>query len=275
MVNGGSCLKSEHFVIGVRRGGVFRKLFQVIFHRRDGSIFVNFPYFKNVDGVVSVTTVAAGRESQVDLAQGRVTSHGVKYSHHPDGNVLFTQDGKVRSEIRRKSVPLSASNGHLFSVHATDPDAFEEGNARDDAQRVPNPRRTTLQIESEENRLKCVGWLYSVETFLRKNPGKLITPQMHLQQPDGTIATAFVCAPPTLPAGTAERILVITVEAWVVKGSRPGGALLFLGGFDPPEIANDFTKPTQMLTCSYPVDNAGELRGRLGTIDFDLKAKGY
>lgn len=274
MVDGGSCLKSEHFVIGVRRGEVFRKLFQVIFHRRDGSIFVNFPYFKNVEGLVSVATVGVGRESKIDLATGRVTSHGVKYSHHPDGTVLFTQDGKVRSEIRKKGVPLNASNGHLFSVHVTGPDAFDAGNARDDAQRVPNLKRTTLQIQSEKdvNRLKFVGWLYSVEAFLRKNPGKRIQPQMQMQQSDGTIAQGFVCASPTRPADTAERILVITVEEWVVAGARPGGTLLSLGGFDPPEVANDINKPTQMLTCSYPVDNAADLRARLGTIDFDPNA---
>lgn len=50
------------------------KVCQIVFSRRDGSVFVTFPYFKRTEGIVS------------------------------RGEAVFSQDGKSRTEIRRASL---------------------------------------------------------------------------------------------------------------------------------------------------------------------------
>lgn len=255
----------------VQKPSGLRKLFQVIF-RKDGSIFVNFPYFKRVPGIVVPAIVpAGGGEVQVDLTlNGRVTSHGVKFSHHRDGNAHFSQDGKVYSSIRRRSVCLDDSSGHLFTVHITEPDAFARAAAKDERQLLPNPKRTTLRVNCEErvNRLKFVAWWYSVRELVRRNPGVSIRPNFHILQGNGTIQAAFACAPLAPPEGADERVLVMSVEEWDVAGSREGGGLLFMGGFDPPDVTTDPGRSTQMLMCSYPVEDEEALRRRIGSIDY-------
>ena len=119
-VNIGSVLKSAKFDITVSVGAHAWRVCKLVFSKSDGSVFVTFPDFKETTGIVSVATLRAGaRETTVDLKpEGKVASHLVKYSHHPDGTVLFSQDGLVLSQVRRKAVPLDELNGHFFTIHA-------------------------------------------------------------------------------------------------------------------------------------------------------------
>lgn len=44
--------------------------------------------------------------------------------------------------------------------------------------------------------------------------------------------------------------------------------LIFLGGFDPADLALDHSKETSFLVLKYPCLNPDELRASIGAIDF-------
>src|SRR3954452_21599641 len=101
---------SRSFVICVEAAGERRKLLQIAFSRRDGSLYVSFPYYEHTEGIVSVGTFAPGASTgPLDLAAGgKGTSHLVKYAHHPDGRPHFSQDRKVYTDVAKQAVPLRA-----------------------------------------------------------------------------------------------------------------------------------------------------------------------
>lgn len=51
---------------------------------------------------------------------GKVTSHKVKYSHHPDGRTHFSQDGKIFTKVIKSSASFDEVDGHLFTVQFQD-----------------------------------------------------------------------------------------------------------------------------------------------------------
>lgn len=100
---------------------------QITFSQGDGSIFVSFPYLREQPGLLSIATFPEDQTGSVTLSYGaeaRSTSHLVKYSHHPDGLALFSQDGKIRSEVRRRSFRLHGPLGHLFQLHVYWPSGY-------------------------------------------------------------------------------------------------------------------------------------------------------
>jgi len=108
---------SDRIVVAIKAGTTRRKICQMIF-RPDYSIFVNFPYFGHRVGLLATLVMPAGsvRQTQIhlDLA-GKIASHSAKYSHHADGRAHFSQDGKIRTEVRQ-ALPLEKHEGHLFSI---------------------------------------------------------------------------------------------------------------------------------------------------------------
>lgn len=99
---------------------------QIQFNKKDGGIFVSTPYCGSGSGVVSNAVVGKGPTYTIALDPGgKVTSHLVKLSHHPDGEVHFSQTGKVVTEIRRKSFRLVDSIGEVFALHVYQPKQFE------------------------------------------------------------------------------------------------------------------------------------------------------
>ena len=82
--------RAERYVIATRKKKP-NKLFQIIFGKH-GSVFVNFPYFENSKGMVSLVKYPSNTRDPIDLSLvdgGKVTSHLVKYSHPPDGEGAF------------------------------------------------------------------------------------------------------------------------------------------------------------------------------------------
>ncbi len=90
-----AAVRSEHVVCVVKASELRAKAFQIGFDK-DGSLFIHFPYFQHRTGILSSSEIPAtgGRKADVNLEHGgKVTSHRVKYSHHPDGRAHFSQDG--------------------------------------------------------------------------------------------------------------------------------------------------------------------------------------
>ena len=138
---------SARIDITVKADGHRHKIFQIFF-RKDGSVFVSFPYFSKTEGILAEVTVrgAPGSSCEVNLADtGKVASHLMKYSHHPDGRAHFSQDGKVKTEIKRQSVPLRDQEGHLFTLLFQGLRAFTPVNAKNENQ--SSLKRTTLTFD--------------------------------------------------------------------------------------------------------------------------------
>jgi hypothetical protein len=241
-----------------------------VFSKRDGSVFVTFPYFEHTTGIVSVVTAPGGsRSATLDLQpKGKVSSHLVKYSHHPDGTALFSQDGRVRSLIRKQSVPLAEMDGHLFTIHAHGLMKFREADKADAEDKAPNVKRTDLTfrfIDQQPESLKFLGQMFSVGSLVRKTSDGLIKPQMWLRDPGQKDVPAFVCAAPD--GVLAHSCLLISCESLPRLDQSRESSLLFLGGFDESVVVRDRGRPTSCLALSYPLDNADELRRRIGSID--------
>src|SRR5213593_1534618 len=98
---------ADRVVIGVRNSSIHKKIFQINFKSKDGSLFVSVPYANLGVGRVGVVECPPGDPNALLFGDNAlVTTHAVKYSHHPDGQAHFSQDGKVFTRIRRKAVPL-------------------------------------------------------------------------------------------------------------------------------------------------------------------------
>ena len=98
----------KSFDIVANAFGTLRRVAKIEFGA-DGSIYIFFPGFIDTSGIACCAVMRAGVSGQTNLDlkdNGRVTNHLVKYAHHSDGRAHFSQTGKVRTEIRRQSVPL-------------------------------------------------------------------------------------------------------------------------------------------------------------------------
>jgi hypothetical protein len=253
--------RSERFVVCVGVGGERRKLLQIGFSRSDGSVFVSFPYYEHTEGLVSVGTLAPGATTMDLAAEGKITSHLVKYSHHPDGQAHFSQDGKVLTRVRRQSVPLDKIDGHCFTSQVQGLGSF----ARLDAPEYdapPTARRTTLTFDFQAaapEAVKIAGYLYNAARLAGG-------PVVLTENAQGDKRVAFLVAPVATRAG-AERILMLICEGIPAMTKHERSVLTFIGGFDTHAIASNQALPTSVLALAYPATNAAQLRESIGSID--------
>jgi hypothetical protein len=243
--------RSEHVVVTVRADGHRHKIFQIFFGG-DGSIYVTFPYFKHTNGLLAVVTVTGppGSSQTVDLADsGKVASHLVKYSHHPSGRAHFSQHGRVRTEIKRQSVPLNSQHGHIFTLLAQNLRSFTPVNSGKETS--TSSKRTTLTFDMQDpfpKAFRIVGRRYGLED-LEAEPRPAVTgPKVQTVDADGIVRPAFIVASPT---DGAKHVLLLTCTP--EKPISPtNDALLFYGGFDSPGVTFDKTKSSSFLACMYP-----------------------
>src|SRR5690606_30533405 len=101
------------------------QLVQVGFHK--SGIFVQFPYIGETAGLIGSVTAERTGENEASFSfakHGRVTPTLVKYSHPLDGNAHFSQDGKILTQVWRKSFPLT-QEGRVFELTASFPLQFK------------------------------------------------------------------------------------------------------------------------------------------------------
>lgn len=266
----GSVLRSERFTISVECGEDRRKLMICQFAKRDGSIFLSFPYFQHTEGVTSLVSWPGGPASTTLSLEpgGRVSSHLVKYSHHPSGRAHFSQDGRVLTLIKKSAVPLAELTGHLFTLHVHGLNAFEPLSEAEAGQ-PPSASRTgvrfTLGPKCPQS-IKLVGMLYRDTELERRAVGGMVHPVMTVHRPDGTSLSAFVCSTPLGRMGQ-ERCLLVYCEQLPRLDLGRESSMLFIGGFDSAAHMDDLDRDVTFLAFSYPADNLNELRQQLGTID--------
>jgi hypothetical protein len=260
--------KSSHVIVTAQLNQKRYKLLRVDFGK-DGSLYVSFPYFRHRLGILGVVTIPPNGQitSQKNLEEkGRVTSHLVKYSHHPSGLALFSQTDIVRSEVRRQSVPLDRQEGHIFSVLVQGLESFEEADERRDVGSSPKRTAITFPFLSppEPAAIKVVGWWYGLSSLAPEGEAQpSVSPAVTALIRDGRQQEGFLLAS---PYGDAQRVLFITCEPVPRLDSEPE-VLCFYGGFDAPEVTTDPKKETSFLAFKYPASDFGNIKERIDTID--------
>lgn len=261
--------QSERFDIAIKHHDQYHKVLQILFGKNDGSLFVNFPFFLDSKGLLSVLTMDKDGSLKRDLSlskNGKVTSQLVKYSHHPDGMTLFSQDQKVYTVIKKRSIPLEIYRGHIFTVTIQGIKGYKVVRKPKDVKYSEKQMLLTFDTSTlDDDTFKIVGRWYSDVEALKLGLGAdrtLITGTI-----DGKIQTAcLLAAPVSYPL--SNYTLLITVEGVPTINKELDTSLTFIGGFDSPDVVFDHDKKTDFLALIYPASNYDELLTRIGSIDF-------
>lgn len=238
---------------------------------RDG-IFVQSPYFHRTEGLASRVELGEGPPYQFKLEEhGKVTSSLVKLTHHLDGIVHFSQSGRVRTEIRRRSFRLDTSIGLLFEIFAF----WLRGFVVVDASEV---RRNHAWIQFKSRGDHVFGVNVRAEWRRKSAIEANIQPATGTAGPHSTLidrrtgasfGAFFVGAPAGSPL--ASHCLILSCQDSPIPSDVRQPMLLLVGGWDPAEIA-DGDPPVRQAGCLaalYPVQSPDELRDRLGSIDLE------
>jgi hypothetical protein len=260
--------KADRVVIAVQSGSMRKKILQINFKSRDGSVFVSVPYAKLGTGRVGIIECPPGDPGSLSFGKNfPITCHSVKYSHHPDGEAHFSLDGKVFTQIRRKAVPLTAAEGHIFTVMVQGLDRFEDLTDKD----VATPKRGIVHMPLHEGpieALKFVGHLYSTTHFAKRlSSPQMDSPFIPLITSCGKRMVGVVLAT-RLRQRNLEYLLIVSVEPTITIAKYSDLYVSLMGGFDPPNVAFDHGRPTSFLIMMYPeVRDSEELRNSVGSID--------
>jgi len=261
-----NAVRSDRVVIGLKLGDIRRKAFQVSFGK-DGSLYVSFPYYRHRDGVLAAAILKAdGKQStQVNMEEGgKVTSHRVKYSHHPDGRAHFSQDGKIFTAIKRQSVALATQRGHIFSLIIKGLDGLDAADEVKDAPALTT-KRSVIQFEPGPcETVKFVGrWLDPNEMRFFE-PTTEIGPIIPTTDPQGVVRFGFLLAN---PYANAKHVLLVTYDVLKDFGTDPE-VFLFHAGFDPIERMTDVNQEAGFLIFKYPIPEPDKAKERIGSVDY-------
>lgn len=266
-----SRFQSERFIFTVQSGSVRHKICQILFGKSDGSIYVAFPYFDIKEGIASIGTFTPNLvSSNINLqTNGKVTSNPVKYAHHPDGEAHFSQDGRVKTLIRKKSVPLQEVEDHIFTIQVQGLSHFDLDSTG--ADHLPRLKRTILNFDFKNinpKAIKIVGRWYGWKELIQRAQGKFMGPKIHGQTPDGKFVPMFLIGPPR--GWPIEKyFLSVSCEEIDIVDKEHDSQMLFIGGFDQPSRMKDLRQPASFLCLSYPASNYEDLVKQIGSMDLD------
>lgn len=263
-------IQSKNCTITVTSKGSRYKLFKIFFGAK-GDVYINFPYYKENNGIVGQAFLKPQAESiTLDPDCAKITSHLVKFAYHPDGETHFSQDGKVKTEIRKKSLPLDKLDGHIFTVSLQNIEKFDEANSpkyNDNFSKKKSVINFNLgDIDFEA--LKFVG-IWNPFTSLIKNishpiPPNVIGPQFTYKGRKGEQSVGFLIGPePGNPFNGYVLSLRLSLIPKLNKETET--ALTFMGGFDCNIETSDPSKDYSFLIFMYPhIKKTGE-----GTVTFE------
>ena len=242
---------------------------QIIFNKKDGSIFISTPYFGSGSGVVTSASLGAGPPYNISLNEdGKVTSHLVKLSHHPDGRVHFSQSGKVITKIKRTSFPLASTIGIIFELHVYFPVFFE---ALDLAKQKTNRVYLFNKFIRVPNAVKIVGeWRRksSIEgnTASPTDVVQAVTTVKNRKTGVGFMASLFG-QPDDWPL--TDHVLMLYCLPTTPLNNITDKTMILMGGWDPHEVPDSSiqVKQTGCLVWMYPQHEAEKLAAQIGSID--------
>jgi len=255
-------VRGEEFTIRVVNKGIKYKIFKIKFYKKDGSIFLFFPYFKHSHGILSILKFPANVKNRQTLhldEVGKITSHLVKYSHRPDGNVHFSLDKKIFTfKKNKRAVPLSYDIGHIFKLIFKNLDAFE----------IDSNNKKILNIDFFVNtnskndfKILCEWKKIPNYNFFDKKLNPIVKTK------EGAIEKDKIISQPTyMPYH--DHILTFDLVEKSLESIKAKDLLLFIGGFDPKFIYDDLTKDFYCLAMMYPAGNYEALGKKIGSQDF-------
>lgn len=248
---------------------------QVAFDK-NGSILVQCPYFPGRKGILASPSQDPEAEGPVtyDLTEGgKLTSHLVKLSHHPDGNIHFSQDGKILTAVRRRTFPLPTTIGLVFQLYIYYPEKFKEATKAkkgraylpfDFAERLPQ----AITVFAEWRRRRAM------EANLDPPNGVTGPVAEIINRKTGVTSTVFFLMQPN---GFALRdyLLIVGVEPTLPLPNVTEPTMILMGGFDPNEVAEPGQKGrhTGLLIWKYPFEPTESLRDLLGSVDLDPRPR--
>lgn len=259
--------QAKKFVFIIQVNGNRNKVLQIVFGN-DGSLYVSFPYFDDNQGIVSIGTLSEiSSKTNVKLeSTGKVTTNKVKYSHHPSGDVQFSQTGKVKTAIKKKSLPLVDTEGHIFSLSLQGLDHFEADTKQSD--KIPSLNRTELSFKFDgviPDAIKIVGRWHEIRSFMNRSRGSSFGPIAQAQVPDGKRIQMFLIGPPeSWPM--RDHVLAINCEEIPVMDKEREATMIFIGGFGKPKDSLLYQKES-FLCALYPFPDLEETEKRIGSID--------
>jgi hypothetical protein len=198
---------------------------------------------------------------------GKVTSHLVKYTHHLDGEAHFSQEGQVKTEIRKKSIPLHSINGHIFTIQLPGLKDFKSTNKKG-----ITSKKTILSFnlgDSEPDAIKIVGRIYLIEQLINRFwsifPVSEIGPIAPMNVSGKQYHALFLSPPINNPSNN--YILTLTCEKVPKLDKRESSTLTFIGGFDTRDLINNLSIDTTFLALCYPISDYEEFKKQIGCID--------
>ncbi|HAT7746056.1 TPA: hypothetical protein JAZ38_01680 [Legionella pneumophila] len=233
------------------------KLFSVCFDKKDGTIYVHFPYQPEKNGILGEVELKPQKKPEYTfslLESGKVTSHKVKYSHHPDGNAHFSQDKKIFTEIKTKSVELKKYNGHIFTILISKPSSFERLSNKE--RNYYSEKRITLKFnyESDQESLAFVCYLFNGNYLKSKADNGIPKHKLILND----TYCGFLTENPFIDDGDSHYLYISQRGNKTCKVDHDKSSLLFLGGFDERATSLNLNKPTKFLITRYPISNNEE-----------------
>ena len=267
---------SERLVIGVETPTMQKKVFQIIFSKRDGSLYLGFPYYKHSDGLLTLATIHAKQKypSSLSLVDGgKVTSHKVKYSHHPDGRCHFSQDGKIFTTGMRIATQFEEMDGHIFTVQFQGLQDFQILTPEECRQTQP-AKKTVLNFNfkpQEPEAIKILAHCYRRSRLLATLNGYDGKPWVRTIKPDGSESIGFLILNPYYHSPDP-MYLILSCEAIPKIDTTNQSLLTLLAGFDPNRISLDHNLDSRLLVMSYPISgDKNDLINQIGSIDFQMK----
>lgn len=263
------------FVFTIQMDKECYKMFQIVFGQKDGAVYVNLPYFQETSGIVAAATLPPFvRSANLELANyGKVTSHLIKYAHHPDGEAHFSQDGKVLTKVRNKTKPLAEVDGHLFSIRAQGLSHFEKAITKNE--QPPKLNRTVLNFDMTETKSDSFAFIanwYETRNVLARIPlshrGGEFGPSGFAETPTGQRMPFFLIGTPQRSPFEKYSLVVSCCVIPPLDKNREA-ILSFMGGFDPKFKYEDWTQRYSFLTALYPCSNADDLKVKIGSIDLN------
>lgn len=268
-------LRSKKFGILIKKGVHFYKIFDIQFYKNRNNkfaIFVNFPYFKKNQGILSKLTFPASilKVDKMSLIpKGKLVTHLVKYSHWEDGNTHFSQDGRVLTRIKNLSNPLNETADHIFTVMLQNLSGFqvkEESTKESSVNKIEIDFAFTKELPKT---LKFTGWWFEAKNLIQnKQTGG---PIVQMKFRDG-IKSGFVLSP-LMAYKYSNYVLFLTCEVMPLLTKAKGTHLSFIGGFDPKKISNDLTKDASFISFIYPVRGYKSLLSKIENIDYHPVSK--
>ncbi|HCU5990698.1 TPA: hypothetical protein ACK8SK_000405 [Legionella pneumophila] len=165
----GTVLVAEKFIISASCGQDRFQLFQLQFYKKDGSIFLHFPYQSDNSSFLNKISLKAGLSYPHNInikSGGKVTAHKIKFSHHIDGRSHFSQDDKINTEVINYAARLTSHNGHLFTLHMGGINTFNKIHLGEDN---TNNKKTYFDIKIPEiSNLKFVAYWFS-DSYLKQH----------------------------------------------------------------------------------------------------------